>query len=122
MPFPSVFPLPWVLLTAAIAFVASVVVLIALNRRAQFLSTRDCIVIALVVGLSVFAWRYTGNIPVFNDDTMPPFSPNDLLCPLITYLFLSVYAALRRPADLARWAQARALLTIVSFVVNILVI
>jgi hypothetical protein len=77
-----------------------------------------------VVGLSVLAWRLAGNVKELNDDPLPPFSPNDWLCPVITYVFLNVYAAFRTSLkkDRNRWEQVRALLTIVSLVVNVLAI
>jgi len=120
--FPSTFPLWWIALTAAVAFAASLAVLLAMNRRDLLLPTRESALVALVVGLSVLAWRYTANIPPLNDDSMAPFSPNDLLCPLVTYFFLGVYAAFRRAADAERWERTRALLAVVSFVVNVFVI
>ena len=49
-------------------------------------------------------------------------SPNDVLCPLVTYLFVGFYAAFRPPADPIRFEQARVLLTLVSFVVNVVTI
>jgi len=45
-----------------------------------------------------------------------------VLCPLVTYLFTGFYAAFRRPVDSMRFEQARALLTLVSFVVNVVTI
>lgn len=120
--FPSTFPIEWIALTAAVAGTASFVVLLALNRRDPLLPTGESALVALVAGLSVLAWRYTANIPTLNDDSMPPFSPNDLLCPLLTYVCLGIYAAFRRAPDSSRWERARALLTVVSFVVNVIVI
>jgi hypothetical protein len=35
---------------------------------------------------------------------------------------LGLYAAFHLPTEVARWQQARALLTVVAFVVNVLVI
>ncbi len=120
--FPSTFPIEWIALTAAVACAASFVVLLAINRLEPLLPTGESALVALVAGLSVLAWRYTANIPSLNDDSMPPFSPNDLLCPLLTYVFLGIYAAFRRAPDSSRWERARALLTVVSFVVNVIVI
>ncbi len=117
--FPSVFPLWWIAATAAIATVVS---LLVLRWRFVTISLREQIAIAFVVGLSVLAWRASGNIPQLNDDPVSALSPNDWLCPVVTYVFLGVYAAFRRPADMARWEQVRALLTIISFIVNVLTI
>jgi hypothetical protein len=119
---PSVFPLWHISLTALIAFVASVVLLWIWGRRFAMTDVREAFWVALVVGLSVLAWRLAGNTPQLNDDPVPPFSPNDLLCPVVTYVLLGVYAAFRRPAEPAQWERARAWLTIVSFVVNVVII
>jgi hypothetical protein len=117
--FPSVFPLWWIALTAVIAASVSFAVV---RWRFKELSIRETALAALVVGLSVFAWRLSANVPQFNDDPIAGLSPNDLLCPVITYICLGMYAAFQPPTNPARWAQARALLTIVAFVVNVLVI
>ncbi|MEP7200580.1 MAG: hypothetical protein ABI874_12235 [Chloroflexota bacterium] len=117
--FPSVFPVWWIAVTALIAAIVSWIVL---RWRFTTINTREQIIIALVVGVSVLAWRASGNVPLLNDDPVSALSPNDWLCPIVTYVFLGVYAAFRRPADLARWEQTRALLTIVSFVVNVVTI
>ena len=117
--FPSVFPLWWIALTAIIA---GSIGFIVLHLRFKELPIRERALAALIVALSVLAWRASANIPQFNDDPIAPLSPNDWLCPIITYVCLGVYAAFRSPADPARWAQARALLTIVAFVANVLII
>jgi hypothetical protein len=125
-----VFPLSQILLTAAVAATGSLFVLLAMGWRAKDLAVGEAVVMALVVGLSVFVWRSAGNVAELNDD--PPsqlgwfenrwFSPNDWLCPLVTYLFLSVYAAFRPPSDPARWAKSRALLVAVTLVANVVFI
>jgi hypothetical protein len=76
---------------------------------------------ALVVGLSVLAWRLSANVLQFNDDPIPPLSPNDWLYPILTYVCLGLYAAFRPPTEPARWPQARALLMALVFVLNVLV-
>jgi len=60
-------------------------VLLAMGWRAKDLAVGEAVVMALVVGLSVFVWRSAGNVAELNDD--PPsqlgwfenrwFSPND---------------------------------------------
>ena len=117
--FPAVFPLWRIALTAAIA---AGVGFTALRWRFKELSIRETALAALVVGLSVFAWRLSANVPAFNDDPIALLSPNDWLCPVITSVCLGMYAALRPPSDPMRWPQARALLTAVAFVINVLVI
>ena len=112
------FPLDQIALTAAAAFVASVGVLWIMRRR----DMKEMIVLALVVGISVLAWRLAGNVAQLNDDPIPLFSPNDFLSPVVTYVSLGMYAAFRRSMDLSRWERTRAWLTVVSFVVNVLFI
>ena len=41
---------------------------------------------------------------------------------MLTYLFISVYGAMRAPADPRRFAQARALAVLASLAVNVITI
>ena len=116
---PSVFPLWRIALTAVIAASISFVVL---RWRFKHMIVSESTIAALVVGLSVLAWRLSANVPQFNDDPIALLSPNDWLRPMITYVCLGLYTAFHPPTDPAHWAQVRALLTIVAFVVNVLVI
>jgi hypothetical protein len=118
----SVFPLAHIALTAAITAVSALLVLVALRRRFKACSLIDCLLVALVVGISVVVWRSAGNTGTLNNDPIPAVSPNDVLCPLVTYLFLGFYAAFRRPTDAIRFEQARVLLTLVSFIINVVTI
>ncbi len=118
--FPSVFPVWWIALTAGVALVLSFLFL--LWRFKQF-SLKEALLVATVVGLTVFCWRLSGNIKELNDDPLPPFSPNDWLCPLVVYVFLGVYSGLRSAiSTLKGWEQARAWLTLIVLVVNVVVI
>jgi hypothetical protein len=119
---PSVFPLWHIVLTAAIGFAASVVVLLGWRKSPGRIPNGEVAVVSLIVGLSILVWRLAGNVAQLNDDPVPLFSPNDLLCPIVSYVMLGIYAALRPPTDAARWEQARAWLTIGSFVVNVVII
>jgi hypothetical protein len=78
--------------------------------------------IAVASGASVFLWRVSANMPQLNADGLPGFSANDWLAPVLTYLFVSVYAAVRRPADPGRFARARALAVLASLAVNVITI
>lgn len=118
----SVFPLAHIALTAAITAVVALLLLLVLRWRFLQLPLIDCFLVALVAGLSVLVWRSAGNTRSLNNDPIPPVSPNDVLCPLVTYLFIGFYTAFRRPLDTARFEQARVLLTLVSFVVNVVTI
>ncbi len=119
---PSVFPFAHIALTAAITAGAALLVLVALRARFKTLPLVDCLLVAVVAGISVLVWRSAGNTGALNNDPIPPVSPNDVLCPLVTYLFIGFYAAFRRPADAIRFEQARVLLTLVSFLVNVVTI
>ena len=119
---PSVFPFAHIALTAAITAGAALLVLVALRARFKALPLVDCLLVAVVVGISVLVWRSAGNTGALNNDPIPPVSPNDVLCPLVTYLFVGFYAAFRRPVDAIRFEQARVLLTLVSFIVNVVTI
>lgn len=119
---PSVFPFAHIALTAAITAGAALLVLVVLRLRFTKLSLVDGLLISVVVGLSVLVWRSAGNTGALNNDPIPAVSPNDVLCPLVTYLFIGFYAAFRRPVDSVRFEQARVLLTLVSFAVNVITI
>ena len=119
---PSVFPFVHIALTAAITAGVALLLLVVLRARFTKLRLSDCLLIALVAGCSVLVWRSAGNTGALNNDPIPPVSPNDVLCPLVTYLFIGWYAAFRRPVDSMRFEQARVLLTLVSFVVNVVTI
>jgi hypothetical protein len=78
--------------------------------------------VALVTAASVFLWRASANMPQLNEDGLPGFSANDWLAPVLTYVFLGVYATLRPPVEPARFARLWAVLTLVSLVVNVVTI
>jgi hypothetical protein len=118
----SVFPFAHIALTAAITTGIALLLLVVLRRRFTRLPLVDCLLVAVVVGISVIVWRSAGNTGALNDDPIPGVSPNDVLCPLVTYLFIGFYAAFRHPADAMRFEQARVLLTLVSFLVNVVTI
>jgi hypothetical protein len=96
--------------------------LVVLRSRLKMLLLVDCLLVAVVVGFSVIVWRSVGNTGALNTDAIPGVSPNDVLCPLVTYLFIGFYTAFRPPLDARRFEQARVLLTLVSFVVNVVTI
>jgi len=123
-PFPSVFPVWWVAGTATVGAIASFLVLLFASRRLRLasLTTAQSLAASVVVGLSILAWRLSGNIPQLNDDPSGALSPNDWLCALVTYVFLGVYAAFGLPPNLPGWQRSRAVLTGVSFIVNVVTI
>jgi hypothetical protein len=82
----------------------------------------EAVVLALLAGAAVLAWRLSANMPQLNADGASPFSANDWAAPMLTYVVLSCYAGLRAPIDRARFSQVRAALTIVSLIVNVIAI
>ena len=113
-----------ILISAAVGTVASLVVLLAYERWTNNppLPRLDAILVAIVVGVSILFWRLAGNIDALNQDPIPLVSPNDVLCPVLTYVFLGLYDGLRRSPGNPQWAWVRAALTLVSFVVNVVTI
>lgn len=118
----SIFSFAHIALTAAITAGVALLVIVLLRSRLRAFSLFDCVLVALVAGISVLVWRAVGNTGALNDDPIPGVSPNDVLTPLVTYLFLGFYAAFRRPADVAHFEQVRVLLTVVSCIVNVVTI
>lgn len=119
---PSIFSFGQIAWTAVIASVVAILALLIMQRRMKALSIGEMVIVALMVGLSVLVWRSAANTASLNDDPIAGVSPNDVLCPVITYVFLGLYAAVRRPMDPFRFEQARAVLTLLSFVVNVVTI
>jgi hypothetical protein len=110
---------------AHIAVTAAVTGLLALAGAWWRLPHRawdDVAAIAVLSASSVYLWRASANMPQLNGDGLPGFSASDWLAPVITYLFLGLYAQARPPADPRRYGQARALATIASLAVNVITI
>jgi hypothetical protein len=108
-----------ILLTAAITSGVALVIGFWRLPPAQWL---DILAIVVLSGAAVFLWRLSANMPQLNDDGLPGYSANDWAAPALTYLFLSVYADLRAPADPRRYRQARALATLGALAVNVITI
>jgi hypothetical protein len=110
--------------SAVVGAVASLIALLAYNRWARngALAWSEAVLLAVVVGLSILVWRAAGNTPSLNDDPIPAVSPNDVLCPVLTYVSLGVYGAFRPLAQRPDWPRVRALLTALSLVVNVVTI
>jgi peptidoglycan/LPS O-acetylase OafA/YrhL len=116
-----VFSLIQILVSALVGVIASFVMLWLYGRWARNTAPRriDAVLIAIVVGISILLWREAGNTATLNDDPIPLVSPNDVLCPVITYLCLSVLAGFRSNIQGPNWPRIRALLTLLSLVVNV---
>ena len=119
---PDVFPLWHIALTAAITAVLTLVVTWWARRGGKALSVVDLVFIALVAGGSVLLWRAAGNVPALNNDPIPAISPNDVLCPLVTYLLVGMYAAFRQPVPPGDFERLRVWIAVISLLVNIITI
>jgi len=116
-----VFTVGQIALTAAVGAVLSFVVLFFLARTLPPRGARwgELLAASLVVGLSILTWRLSANVPMLNDDPIAFFSPNDWLCPVVTYIFLGVYGGVCRLATEPPWPRTCAVLTVISLVVNV---
>jgi hypothetical protein len=103
-------------ITGALALVAGVLVL---GRRRGL---AESLAIAILSAGAVFLWRKSANMPQLNDDGLSPFSANDWLAPVVTYVVLGMYASVRRVGNDRRFAQARTLAVLAAFVVNVVTI
>jgi hypothetical protein len=110
--------------SAVVGAVASLIALLVYGRwvRDSRLGWEEAVPLAGVVGFSILLWRAAGNTPVLNEDPIPAVSPNDVLCPVLTYVCLGLYAGFRRLAQRPDWPVVRALLTVLSLVVNVVTI
>jgi hypothetical protein len=115
----TTFSVGHIALTAA---VTGVIALAAAAWRLPRSAWTDIGAVAILSAASVLAWRLSANMPQLNSDGLNGFSANDWAVPLLTYLFLSLYADLRPPAGPRRYAQARALATLASLAVNVVTI
>jgi hypothetical protein len=118
-----VFSLTQVALSTIVGVVLAYVVVLAYARRTGMqLTTVDASLIAATVGLSILIWREAGNTPSLNDDPIPVVSPNDVLAPVLTYVCLGLLAAFRPSIVGSEWPRMRALLTLLSLVLNVVTI
>ncbi len=122
MIFPSVFPLWWIGLTALTAAGVCAIVLLIAHIRFKAISALEIVLLTVTVGISVLAGRLSCNVPVLNQDPLAGFSPNDFICPMLTFVLLEVVVGLRPLERPTNWPRVRALLVIASFVVNVLTI
>jgi hypothetical protein len=118
------FGIQQIVLSAVVGAIVSVAVLYLDARylqRAAF-DSRGVVALSLLVGFSILLFRLGANVQQLNDDPIPLASPNDLLCPVVTFVVLSVYTGLRGVRVEAHFARDRAILTLVSLAVNIITI
>jgi hypothetical protein len=103
-------------ITGGLSFVVAVLVL---GRHTGLV---ESLAIGLLAAATVFLWRKSANMPQLNTDGLNGFSANDWLAPTITFVVLALYAALRQPTNLPRFARAGALAVLVAFFVNVVTI
>ena len=103
-------------ITGGLSFVVAVLVL---GRHTGLV---ESVAIGLLAAATVFLWRKSANMPQLNADGLNGFSANDWLAPTITFVVLALYAALRQPPNLPRFARAGALAVLVAFFVNVVTI
>ncbi len=110
--------------TALVSGILAAVFVFLLPRlsKAPALPLGEVLVIAVVVAVSVLFWRLSGNTATLNEDPIAFVSPNDVLCPVLTYVCLGVYAGIRGTASHPGWARIRAGLTLISLMVNVVTI
>lgn len=111
-----------IVFSALVATFSSLIILFLWHRRSPMSLVWEVIIPALLVGLSVLVWRFVGNLTQLNDDLVPSVSPNDILCPVVTYTILGCYFGFRGKGDPARWERIRAVLTVISLLVNVITI
>ena len=118
------FGIQQIIFSAVVGALSSAVVLYLEARywHHEAFDIRGRLVLSLLVGFSILLFRLGANVQQLNDDLIPLASPNDLLCPVVTFVVLSVYAGLRDTRGKARFARDRAILTLVSLAVNIVTI
>jgi hypothetical protein len=112
-----------ILVSTLVGILASAVAVVAYARLSKCpISILDTVLISATVGLSILLWREAGNTAPLNDDPIPVVSPNDVLSPVLTYVCLGLLAAFRPALRTQQWPRLRAVLTLLSLVVNVVTI
>jgi hypothetical protein len=108
-----VFRLTQILVSALVGLVLSAIVAALYVRWARMqMGAIDIALIAFTVGASILVWREAGNTPMLNDDPIPLVSPNDVLCPVVTYVSLGRLVGFRPVSNGPHWPRLRAPSTI----------
>jgi hypothetical protein len=114
-----IFSVGHIVLTAAIT--SALALLVALWRL-PLTAWPDILAITVLSGAAVMLWRLSANMPALNDDGLPGFSANDWAAPVLTFVFVSLFADLQAPTDPDRYRQTRALATLAALAVNVITI
>ncbi len=80
------------------------------------------LLVALISGLAVFLWRQSANMPQLNSDGLEGFSADDWLAPVVVYVALSCFAALRPGPPSNGLAKTCALAAVIALIVNVVTI
>ena len=114
------FSLTQILVSTIVGIVLSAIFIALYARWAGTkMDATDIALIALTIGVSILVWREAGNTPMLNEDPIPLVSPNDVLCPVLTYVSLGLLVAFRPIINGPHWPRLRALLTLLSLIVNV---
>lgn len=95
-----IFSVVHILLTAAITSALALIIALCRLPRSAW---PDILAITVLSGGAVVLWRLSANMPALNDDGLPGFSANDWAAPVLTFVFLSLFADLRAPTDPDRY-------------------
>lgn len=82
----------------------------------------DWLAIGVLTAIAVFLFRKSANMPQLNDDGLQGCSANDWLAPTVTFVLISLYGAVRPEGSARRFGQARALVALGAFAVNVITI
>ena len=111
-----------IVFSALVATFSSLIILLIWRSRSSMSLVWEVAAPALLVGISVLIWRGVGNLAQLNDDLVPSVSPNDVLCPVVTYAVLGCYFGFRGKTDAVRLERIQATLTLISLIVNVITI
>jgi hypothetical protein len=109
--------------STAVGIIATAMIVAGYTRWSKTpASVADTLMLAVTVGVSIALWREAGNTLALNDDPIPLVSPNDILCPVSTYVCLGLVASFRPTLRTESWPPLRGVLTLLSLVVNVVTI
>ena len=113
-----------IVVSAVIGAIVSFILVWLYGRwsKESTLTLGESVIVAVLAGLSILGWRLAGNTQPLNDDPIPLISPNDVLCPIVTYVILGLYAEVSRATHRPGWGRLRAILTIASLIINVVTI
>lgn len=114
---PSTFSGQHILLTAAIAAALALVAALALRVRGV-----DLVAVTALTFAANWLLRRAANMPQLNNDGLAPFSANDVLSPLVTWVAIGIYTDIRAATTSPPLRRARAAAALLAFAVNVITI